>query len=174
MWSEEKHPRDDLGRFTKKELADMSADELKEYILLSNYESFPNDLGLFKKSENTKPFDILPERMSKKHIRDAAKLTGIDLTGITLNIETQEELLKLNITGRADYENIGIITFFPNAFKDKETLVRTIYHEIIHVKQFKKYGVEFVLNNRKTFEEEAYILEDKFITDLKKRGILDV
>jgi hypothetical protein len=33
MWDEEKHPRDDLGRFTKKELADMSADELKEYIL---------------------------------------------------------------------------------------------------------------------------------------------
>jgi hypothetical protein len=40
MWDEEKHPRDDLGRFTKKELADMSADELKKYVLSNNEYTF--------------------------------------------------------------------------------------------------------------------------------------
>ena len=33
MWEEKEHPRDKQGRFTKKDFADMSAEELKEYIL---------------------------------------------------------------------------------------------------------------------------------------------
>lgn len=53
-------------------------------------------------------------------------------------------------------------------------LIRTIYHEIVHVEQFKKHGVEFVQNNSQMFEEEAYCLEDDFINSLKKRGILYV
>ena len=36
MWEEKEHPRDKQGRFTKKDFADMSADELKAYILSSN------------------------------------------------------------------------------------------------------------------------------------------
>lgn len=32
-WKESEQPRDKLGRFTSKELEDMSADELKAYIL---------------------------------------------------------------------------------------------------------------------------------------------
>ena len=35
MWNEKDHPRDILGRFTKKEIDDMTADELKEIILAS-------------------------------------------------------------------------------------------------------------------------------------------
>lgn len=33
MWNEKEHPRDEQGRFTKKDFANMSAAELKEYIL---------------------------------------------------------------------------------------------------------------------------------------------
>ena len=35
MWNENEHPRDKEGKFTKKDFADMSAAELKEYILES-------------------------------------------------------------------------------------------------------------------------------------------
>ena len=83
-----------------------------------------------------------------------------------------EELLRIPFTGRADHENIGQITFFANAFRSKEDLIRTLYHEIQHVKQYRKYGVEFVLNNNTQFEDEAYALEDNFVKLLKERGIL--
>ena len=174
MWNESEHPRDKHGKFAKKDFADMSAAELKEYILNRTQYSETDENGLYKKATNMAPFDILPERMSKKHIRNVAKSVGIDLSGITLNIDVQQDLLKYDITGRADFENIGIITFFPNAFTSREMLIRTIYHEIVHVQQFKKHSVEFVKNNRELFEKEAYRLENDFVESLKKRDILDV
>ena len=36
MWDEKEHPRDENGRFTRKEILDMSAEELKAYILENN------------------------------------------------------------------------------------------------------------------------------------------
>ena len=39
MWNDKDHPRDILGRFTKKEIDDMTADELKAYILESDINS---------------------------------------------------------------------------------------------------------------------------------------
>ena len=96
---------------------------------------------------------------------------GIDLKGITLNIDTNAELLRTQFAGRADPENIGSITFFPNAFKSREELIRTLYHEIEHTKQYKMYGVKFVQNNRSYFEDLAYKAEDIFIDNLKRKGV---
>ncbi len=72
----------------------------------------------------------------------------------------------------ADHEKIGQITLFLNAFKNREELIRTLVHEKIHVRQYKKYGVEFVQNNSRIFEKEAYELEEQFIKELKKRGAI--
>ena len=129
-------------------------------------------IEMYRRTTNSGAFSILPERMSKKHIRALAKECNIDLKGITLNIDYNEELIRIPFTGRADHENIGQITFFANAFRSKEDLIRTLYHEIQHVRQYKKYGVEFVLNNNARFEDEAYALEDIFIKLLKERRIL--
>lgn len=93
--------------------------------------------GLYRRTGNPGEFSDLPERMSKKHIREVAKEFDIDLSGITLHIDDNPELLKIPFAGRADTEQIGGITFFPNAFKSREELVRTIYHEKQHVLQFK-------------------------------------
>lgn len=125
-----------------------------------------------RQSRNVGAFSGLQERMSKKRIREIAGEYDIDLKGLTLNIDKNEELLKTFLTGRADHENIGQITFFPNAFKTKEELLRTLYHEKKHVKQYKKYGVEYVQNNNMQFEKEAYEEEEKFIKNLKDRGLL--
>ena len=95
---------------------------------------------MLRKRANKGAFSGLVERMSKKRIRELAKEYDIDLTGISLNIDFNEELLSLAYTGRADSESVGGITFFPNAFRDKETLLRTLYHELQHVKQFKEFG----------------------------------
>ena len=113
-------------------------------------------------------FSGLLERMSKKHIRALAKEFDIDLKGLTINIDKNEELLNVPFSGRAGPENIGGITFFPNAFRDKETLLRTLIHEKQHVLQFKEYGTAYVQAHRRRFEALAYEVEDVFIEKLKK------
>lgn len=142
----------------------------KKYIDVSTNEEYNDEYGMHRKRKNTGVFSHLQERMSKKHIRETAKQVGIDLKGITLNIDKNAELLSIPFAGRADSENVGGITFFPNAFISKEELIRTIIHEKIHVQQFKKYGVDFVQNNRSFFEDEAYKMENEFIDNLIKRG----
>lgn len=137
--------------------------------LTNNVNSIKMDLN--RKTTNTGLFSTLPERMSKKHIRYVAEKYGIDLKGITLNIDYNVELLRTPFSGRADPEKIGSITFFPNAFKSREELVRTIYHEIEHTKQYKMYGVKFVQSNRSYFEDLAYKAENEFIDNLKRKGI---
>lgn len=129
-------------------------------------------IDLDRKTKNSGAFSVLPERMSKKHIREIAKEYHISLKGIALNIDANEELLAIALTGRTDPEQIGGITFFPNAFLSKEDLLRTLYHEKIHVRQFKEHGVEHVQNNRAHFEMLAYKEENEFIAKLKKEGKL--
>lgn len=127
---------------------------------------------MLRKAGNTGAFKELPERMSKKNIRDVAKQFGVDLSGLSLTIIADEELLKLPFAGRADHEKAGGITFFPNAFKSEEELIRTIYHEKMHVLQYKEYGVEYVQNNRAYFEQLTSALEEEFVAGLKKEGKL--
>ena len=110
--------------------------------------------------------------MSKKHIREIAREFEIDLHGVTLNIDANEDLLRVRLTGRADPENIGGVTFFPNAFLSKEELLRTLYHELQHVKQFREFGVEHVQNHRAEFEHLAYKAEAEFIKALKEKGAI--
>lgn len=138
--------------------------------LENSAESVTMDMN--RKTRNTGAFAILPERMSKKHIREVAKEYGLDLHGITLHIDANEDLLRIQFTGRADPENIGGITFFPNAFVSREELVRTLFHEMQHVSQFREFGVEYVQENRAYFEHLAYKAEAVFIKTLKEKGVI--
>ena len=45
-----------------------------------------------------------------------------------------------------------------------------IYHEIIHIMQFREYGAEYVMNNREYFERLAEQAEESFAEKLKKEG----
>ena len=127
---------------------------------------------MLRKSHNTGAFKHLPERMSKKHIREIAKEFSIDLEGLSLSIDFNEDLLRIPFAGRADSEKIEGVTFFPNSFRSKEELARTIFHEKQHVEQFKEFGVEFVQANREYFEKLTEVLEEEFVMKAKKEGEL--
>lgn len=127
---------------------------------------------MLRKTGNTGAFKHLPERMSKKHIRELAKEYDISLDGLKLNIDFNKELLRLPLAGRADAEELGGITFFPNSFKSKEELLRTLFHEKQHVEQFREFGIEHVQENRAYFEQITETLEEEFISRLKKEGRL--
>lgn len=71
--------------------------------------------------------------------------------------------------GLTDYNGIGRIDLFPNAFSDEEQLIRTVIHEECHVKQLKKYGKEYAQEHLQEMEKQAYRLENVYYHILKKR-----
>lgn len=159
-------------RFEKTRVEGFKPFQEKTSDLLVEKTTESGKIELNRKTRNTGAFSVLPERMSKKHIRELAREYGVDLKGITLNIDANEDLLRIPFTGRADPENLGGITFFPNAFVSREELLRTLYHEIQHVLQFREYGVDYVQEHRAEFENLAYKAEAEFIKMLKKKGAI--
>lgn len=125
-----------------------------------------------RNNANTGAFADLPERMTKAHIRNLAEEFGISLKGIRLTIDKNPELLNIKMTGIADTLSIGNIIFTPNAFRSREELLRTLYHEKTHVEQFKEFGVEYVEDNNEIFERLAYKAENEFIEELKRKGLI--
>ena len=152
---------------------DGGAQQVYNSSALQNAQDYDN-IGLERRTQNPGIFSQFPERMSKKHIREVAKEYGLDLKGMTLVIRQEEQFLKPSwqYTGSADYLHVGKIDFFPKAFVSKEELVRTIFHERLHVLQYREFGTEYVMNNRADFEKLAYDAEDAFIDELKKGGRL--
>lgn len=130
--------------------------------------------GMLRRSGNRGVFAVLPERMTKKHIREIAKEYGISLKRLTLVVDTDPEKIsdRCWFTGVADPNNIGTIIFCPKAFVSKEMLVRTLFHEKVHVLQFLEHGSEYVQNNRTYFEQLADEAENAFITQIKQEGRL--
>lgn len=110
--------------------------------------------------------------LAEKWMESFAREYDVDLKGISLSIDINEDLLRIPLTGRADQEHIGGITLFPNAFRTKEDLLWTIFHEKIHVEQFKEYGIDYVTANKALFEKLAYDAENEFIAELKKGGYI--
>lgn len=129
---------------------------------------------LYRKTENVGIFAELPERMSKKRIREIAQESGISLAGLTLVIDADPEKMKDTWpnAGSADPQHIGKIYFYPRAFSSKEELTRTLFHEKIHVEQFKEFGAEYVQNNRRHFEYLAEEAELEFAERMRKEGKL--
>lgn len=78
-------------------------------------------------------------------------------------------MITLPFYGSTDYNDIGRIDLFPNAFSDEEQLIRTVIHEKCHVKQLKKYGKEYAQKHLQEMEKQAYRLESIYYHILKKR-----
>lgn len=132
------------------------------------------NIPMEKRTTNPKPFDTMPELISKKHIRELAKEYGIDLKGLSFEIHRDPEFMKSSWPGigSADPDHIGRIDFYPRAFESKEALLRVLYHENLHVQQYREYGAVYVQNNREYFEQITYDAEDEFIERMKKEGRL--
>lgn len=128
--------------------------------------------GMTRRRGNAGAFAALPERMSKKHIREVATEMGVDLKGVTLIIDQNEENVSAPFSGISDMANGGTITFEPPAFASKEELARTIFHERLHIDQYKKFGYTYVTDNCDYFERITRDAENKFAEEMKKEGKL--
>lgn len=122
-----------------------------------------------RKNTNIGAFSNLKMPLQKKTVLATCKKYGIDTKGITFKIQRSEKMLGTDFYGSTDYNSIGRIDLFPNAFIDEEQLVRTILHEKCHYKQLIKYGKKFTQENLAGMERRAYRFEKLYYYLLKKR-----
>lgn len=126
--------------------------------------------SLDRKSSNIGAFSSLSVTMQKREVKRKRLCYkyGLDIKGLTFKIQRSENLLSLPYCGSTDYDNIGKIDLFPNAFRNEEELIKTIIHESCHVEQLKKYGKKYCLQHLADMEAEAYQIEKEIFNKLTK------
>ena len=122
-----------------------------------------------RRDRNIGAFSKLSVPMQKREVLNICRKYSIDTKGITFKIQRDEKLLALPFYGSTDYNNIGRIDLFPNAFLSEEELTKTVLHEKCHVMQLKKYGKEYAQKNIDLMEKQAYRFESLFYNIVKKR-----
>lgn len=126
-------------------------------------------IKLNRKERNTGVFLSLDIPMQKRAVLSLCREYSIEIKGITFKIQRSEKLIAMPFYGSADYNNIGRIDLFPQAFSSEEELLKTILHEKCHVIQLKKYGKEYAQRNLDVMEKQAYRFESIFYNIIRKR-----
>lgn len=126
--------------------------------------------NLNRKSSNIGAFSNLSVTMQKKEVKRICEKYGLNVKGLTFKIQRSEHLLNSSYYGSADYDNIGRIDLFPNAFQNEEELIKTVIHERCHVEQLKRYGKKYCLDHLADMEAEARQIEEETFNKLTKGG----
>ena len=129
---------------------------------VSNTDNANVDQAMERKKANTGEFADLEVPMQKRAVEKICREYGVDISGLIIKIQRDEDSLKANIAGATDYYNIGRIDLFPCAFKDEEQILRTVIHEKAHVKQLRKYGREYAQKELMFMERVARRFEELF------------
>ena len=108
------------------------------------------------------------EPMTKRHVRRVMDEMGINYNGAKIELERDKALVGKRICGYTS-PNGKSVTFYPDAFTSRETLVKTIGHERIHLTQIKERGPAKDSITAVQYEREAYASEDKWWSDYLNR-----
>ncbi|MGY2063456.1 hypothetical protein ACW9HQ_51900, partial [Nocardia gipuzkoensis] len=103
---------------------------------------------------------------TKETVELYARLAGVDLRGAKFDILDDPDTIRyLDMQGAiARTDDLGV-QLGPGAFQDPETLVRTLGHESVHVRQYLEGRVSS-LNG--PLEDEAYASEDEFVATWRR------
>ena len=123
---------------------------------------------LYRRKANTTEFSKLKEPMTIEHVRKICQDSGMDYSGVKLIIIDDAELIRSDFLG---YTHPGgsTVELYPNAFKNRETLVKTLGHEFVHVMQNKLYGPPQDTITGSLFEKEAVQAEEICWENYKKQ-----
>lgn len=125
---------------------------------------------LARKDNNQGIFSELSVPMQKRSLTRLAKKYGIDTEGLIFKVQRDENLVGTEFLASTDPDNIGRIDFYPSAFKDEETLLITMIHEICHVRQLQRHGKQYCQDNLAAIEKQAYRFEGIYFPIVKRRG----
>lgn len=161
------------GNMTYSQWKDSLTDEQQSAIKYVD-KSIKNDIinlnrAIKRRESNIGAFQNLEVPMQKRNVLRMAKKYNISTNGLTFKIQRSEKLLALPFYGSTDYNDIGRIDLFPNAFVNEEQMVRTIIHEKCHVKQLQKHGKTYTQQNIELMEKQAERFENLYYKVLRKR-----
>ena len=103
------------------------------------YAKGEDKLETFRKKSNTVIFEDYEELMTHKHLRDVLTEMGIDPKNAQYRINRDSGLKGTGIFGHTSDDG-KVIIIYPDAFQNKEQLVKTLGHEQIHLNQVRKNG----------------------------------
>lgn len=160
------------GNMTYNQWKDSLTDEQRSAIKYVD-KSIKNDIinlnrAIKRRESNIGAFQNLEVPMQKRNVLRMAKKYNISTNGLTFKIQRSEKLLALPFYGSTDYNDIGRIDLFPNAFVNEEQMVRTIIHEKCHVKQLQKHGKTYTQQNIELMEKQAERFENLYYKVLRK------
>ena len=94
-------------------------------------------------------------------VQHYAALARVDFRGSPVEIvESPDDVAYLDFQGAAARTDAFGVQLGPAAFQDEETLVRTLGHESVHVRQHQEGRITTVTG---PLEDEAYAAEDGFV-----------
>lgn len=119
---------------------------------LSNREVLEQGIGLPRTGETV------------QHYADAA---GVDFRGAPVEIvQSPDDVAYLDFQGAVARTDSFGVQLGPAAFQDEETLVRTLGHESVHVRQHQEGRITTITG---PLEDEAYAAEDGFVAAWRSR-----
>lgn len=135
-------------------------------ILLDNIDDASAEVGevgtgLYRKTSNTGAFKELSEPMQLKHVYQVAKDAGIGLDGTKVKIVRDPDLINKGLCGYTSPKG-NRIDLYPDAFTNREALVKTLGHERTHIYQAKTFGPAKDTDLLMDFERAAYGSEDSW------------
>lgn len=131
------------------------------------YAKREDKLEMYRREKNVGAFSDLEELMTNKHVRGVVADMGLDPKDVLYKIDRREEMLKTPYSG-VTADDGKSITLFPNAFKNREVLVKTIGHENVHLNQVRKNGKVVSTEDLKQREIEASDSEERWWKDYVK------
>ncbi|MEV6301415.1 hypothetical protein AB0M02_18540 [Actinoplanes sp. NPDC051861] len=118
---------------------------------LSNREVLDQGIGLPRTAET---------------VRHYADLAGVDFRGSPVEVvEAADDIAYLDFQGAVARTDSFGVQLGPAAFQDEETLVRTLGHESVHVRQHEDGRVTTMTG---PLEDEAYAAEDSFVATWRR------
>ena len=136
----------------------------------NNHDSSEGGFATYRREGNPEPFKELKERMTNKHVKNISKDMGLNMGKSKFVINKDEEMLKTNILGHTSDDGKQI-TLYPRAFTDRETLVKTMGHEYIHLQQINERGIVESMEDLSQREAAAYASEQGWWNDyVEKTG----
>ena len=122
---------------------------------------------MYRKDSNPGIFSSFEEPMTKKHVHLIAEEMGLDPKAAKYIIDKSEEMIDKKVYGYTS-EDGKTVTLYGPAFLNRETLVKTIGHENIHLMQVKQNGIVKTSEELIRRENEARESEERWWSDYVK------
>lgn len=122
----------------------------------------------FRKEHNTGAYQSLSEPMQMKHVKSVIKDMDIDYSGIEIDIIRDNELIDKGIYGYT-FPNGKRVQLYPDAFSDREQLVKTLGHERVHCEQVKLFGQSQNAEEASYYEKGPKFSEEYWWTNYRER-----